>query len=124
MRTGILLFVLALSCTPKPPTPENPGSPRPAIVKCGVDAVTKAAPKALPLVNECLAAISGDVTSCLLGLIKPAIDITYEVIVCLTRNEGAAANAAAQANPENTVDARRAARAREFLAGQGVQFAD
>jgi hypothetical protein len=64
------------------------------------------------------------VTSCLIGLIQPAGCVTYETVACLVRHEGAAAEHASQANPDDTRDARRAARAKAFLTGQGVQFAD
>jgi hypothetical protein len=112
-----VLAVLALAC----PRPQPPGVPTHGIVQCGTEAIQKCAPGALPAVNECLSG-QGDVTDCLLGLIMPAGCVTYEVVACLVRHEGAAADHAAQANPADALDVRRARRAREFLAKTGAQF--
>lgn len=91
---------------------EGLGMPR--VIDCASQAVANHAPEALGPVNVCLAG-EGDVQACLLGLVRPAVGITLDVVGCLTRKEGSAASAASQANPENTVDARRAARSRTFL---------
>lgn len=120
---ALLLAAFALTACPKP-TP-GPGGPTPVkgVIECAVDAVQSCAPSALPAVNSCLAG-HGDVTSCLLGLIQPVGCVTYEVVACLVNHEGAAASTAARANPDNTRDARVAQRAREFLDGQGIRFAE
>src|SRR4051794_33018375 len=117
----LCLAVFAVAACPKPPP--GPGEPRPSVIACGTAAVEKCAPQALPAVNECLSG-TGDVTSCLLSLIQPAGCVTYETVACLVRHEGAAAEHASQANSGDTRDARRAARAREFISKQGVQFSD
>jgi hypothetical protein len=117
---GALLTVIIMAACPKPtPAPGRPPGP----IQCGTNAVEQCAPSALTGVNDCLSGFA-DITTCLLGLIQPATCVTYETVACLVRHEGAAANAAAQANPTDTRDARRAARAREFLQGQGVNFSD
>jgi hypothetical protein len=118
--SALIIGVVDLAACPHP-TP-GPGAPH-GIVQCGTEAVQACAPSALPAVNECLSG-SGDVTSCLLGLIQPAGCVTYEVIACLVRHEGSAAEHAYQANPQDTRDHWRAQRAREFLEGQRVQFND
>jgi hypothetical protein len=117
----ILTLVLFFPACPHP----VPGTvePHPGIVQCGTEAISRCAPGAVPAVNECLAG-TGEITSCLLGLIQPAGCITYEVIACLTRHEGAAAERAFEANPADVRDQRRAARAQEFLDKTGAQFAD
>ena len=104
--------VLSASCQPKPGT--NGGLGNPGLISCGTQAVTDHATEAMPAVNACLSGTS-DIVTCLLGLVRPAVGIGVDVIGCLTRHEGAAASAVSQANPADTVDARRAARAREFL---------
>lgn len=116
---GIAAALLVSGC-PKPPP--GPGEPH-GIVQCGTEAVQACAPSALPAVNGCLSG-TGDVTSCLLGLIQPVGCITYEVVACLVRHEGSAAEHAWQANPEDTRDHWRAQRAKEFLEGQRVKFND
>jgi hypothetical protein len=115
----LLFFIACMGC-PKP-VPGTP--PRPGIVQCGTKAVEKCAPGALPGVNECLAGQS-EIVTCLLGLIQPAGCITYEVVACLTRHEGAAAERAYQANPDDLRDRRRAIRAAEFIDKTGAKFAD
>lgn len=112
-------FALTFSaCTPKPGQEGGP----PKIVDCGVKAVTDHAIDALPGVNRCLSGTSS-ITDCLLGLVQPALGITFDTIACVTRHEGAAASAAAQTSGGER-DARRAARAKEFLEGQRVRFSD
>jgi hypothetical protein len=115
-------FLMALTACPKP-TPGTVEPGHPGIVQCGASAVEKCAPGAVPAVNECLAGTS-EIVGCLLGLIQPAGCITYEVIACLTRHEGAAAERAYAANPDDVRDKRRAARAKEFLDKTGAKFAD
>jgi hypothetical protein len=122
VRALAVLFLLLCSC-PKPPVgPVEPGTPS-KLVTCGAQAVQTCAAGAVPAINQCLAGI-GDVTSCLLGLIKPGACITYEVIACVVRHEGNAARAAYQNNPDDARDGHRAKRAEEYLAGQGIKFAD
>lgn len=116
----LLLAALALAACPKP-TPGGPVVVHP-FVDCSLSAVQQCAPQALPAVNECLAG-HGDVTTCLLGLIKPGTCLVYETVACLVRHEGDIAERAAARNPGDAVDVRRAARAREFLDGQHVTFA-
>jgi hypothetical protein len=118
---GFVLLVIVLGACPKPP-PTGPGQP-PGPVQCGTQAVEKCAAQAVPSVNDCLSGMS-DIQSCLIGLIRPAGCLTYEVVACVTRHEGDAARAASRENPGDTRDARRAARAKEYLDKQGVTFAD
>lgn len=118
MTRYLFVAALFLAACPKP----GPGpTPIPGLVECGTDAIQACASSALPGVNECLSG-KGDVVTCILGLIQPAGCITYEVVACLTQHEGSAAEHAAQTNPANTRDARRAARAREFLEKTGARF--
>lgn len=117
-----LLAIALLACSGCPHPGPGPGEPG-KVIKCATGAVQACAPEALPAVNGCLAG-AGDVVACILSLIQPAGCITYEVVSCLVRHEGAAAAAAARENPEDGVDVRRAARAKEFLARQGVTFLD
>ncbi len=119
---AIVALSVSLACTPKPGTAPGPTAPG-GVISCGTKAVTDHAAQTLAPVNQCLAS-TGDVTNCLLGLVQPLVGITTEVIACVTRHEGSAAAAASRANPDDAVDARRMARAREFLEGQGFQFAD
>lgn len=118
----LLVLALALSACPKP-IPE-PGEPtKPNVITCGVNAIQQCAPEALPAVNACLAGMD-DIVTCVIGLIKPGTCLVYETLVCVLRHEGSAAALAAKANPDNTLDARRAARAKEFLERTGAQFGD
>lgn len=122
LALGCVLYTGLLAVTACPHPQPGPGAPH-GIVECGAKAVQACAPGALPAVNECLSG-SGDVTSCLLGLIQPAGCVTYEVVACLVRHEGAAAEHAHQANPEDTRDHWRAQRAKEFLSKTAAKFND
>jgi hypothetical protein len=116
----LVFFIACMGC-PKP----TPGTVEPGhvgVVQCGTSAVQKCAPGAVPAVNECLFGQS-EIVTCLLGLIQPAGCITYEVVACLTRHEGAAAERAYAANPDDVRDRRRALRAAEFLDKTGAKFA-
>ncbi len=117
----VLAALLAGSCaTTTPGAPPTTGG---KVISCAGNAIASCAPQALGSVNECLIG-SGDVTACLLGLIpKGGACFTYDVIACLVQHEGSAAAADAQANPDDTRAARRAALAKEFLQGQGITFA-
>jgi hypothetical protein len=119
----LVIGCLALFFPACPKPPPGPVEPHPTVVECGTNAVAKCAPSALPAVNECLAG-TGDVVSCLLGLIQPAGCVTFEVIACLVRHEGAAARQAFELNPTDVRDQRRAARAQEFINKTGTQFSD
>lgn len=117
---GAALAMLLVTACPKPiPGPVT----HPGIVQCATMAVQQCAPGALPAVNECLSG-NGDVTQCLLGLIQPAGCVTFEVIACLTRHEGAAADHAFKANPDDALDFKRSKRAKEFLEKSGAKFAE
>ena len=122
MICRMIAMMCLLAACPKPgPGPGQP--PAPGVVQCSADAVQKCAAQALPAVNECLSG-QGDITVCLIGLIQPAGCITYEVVVCLTRHEGAASMHAFEENVNDSRDAWRANRAREFLDKQQVRFDD
>lgn len=117
MKRAILFLALVCStallipsCRARP----DSGLGMPRVIDCASQAVAGHAPEALGPVNSCLAG-EGDIQACLLGLTQPAIGITVDVVGCLTRKEGSAASAASQANPSDTVDARKATRAKEFL---------
>lgn len=119
----VAAIAIAIACIACPHPVPGTVEPHPGIVQCGTNAVQKCAPGAVPAVNGCLAGTS-EIVSCLLGLIQPAGCITYEVIACLTRHEGRAAERAYAANPDDTRDRRRAMRAAEFLEKTGATFAD
>src|SRR4051794_18758385 len=94
----LCLAVFALAACPKPtPAPGQPPGP----VQCGTNAVEQCAPSALGGVNDCLSGFA-DITSCLISLIQPATCVTYQVVACLVRHEGTAAEHAAQANHDDT----------------------
>lgn len=127
MRSTICLAVLLAalsaslavpSCRVPPPT-TGVGK----IISCGTDAVRSCGPMTLPAVNTCLAG-DGDVTSCLLGLIRPATCVTEEVVACLVRHEGAEFAHAAQANPDDVRSFRCADRAKTFLEQRRYVFQD
>jgi hypothetical protein len=121
---AFLLLVTAAACTGCPHPGPGPVEPGPGkVISCGTAAIQACAPEALPAVNGCLAG-AGDIVTCLVGLIKPTGCLTYEVISCLVRHEGSAAAKAASANPADTVDTRRAARAKEYIERQQIQFQD
>lgn len=115
----LLLLVVGLgaACPHPPPTPITPGK----VINCLTQAVEQNAPTLVPLVNQCLQ--GGDVEACLLGLVKPGIGVGIDVIDCVVRHEGAAAEHASRANPADTRDIRIAANAKAFLDKQGVEFA-
>lgn len=127
MRTFFVVLIAALavtSCNPKPG--QGPGLGSPGIISCGERGIVAAAPTALGPVNACLSG-DEDITACLLGLITPATKFTLGLVGCLTKHEGAASSAAAQANTDDKLDAYRAARARDFLqklAERGWTFTD
>lgn len=114
----LLLAVLPLATGCPKPTP-GPVGPHPSVIQCGIEAVSKCAPQALPAVNECLSG-AADPNACLLGLIQPGGCLTFAVIACLVGHEGAAADRAAAANPDDARDALIGNRARDFLGSQGV----
>lgn len=122
MRLALASVAVLLLAGCPHPNPA-PNAPHPDVIQCGTQAVQTCAPQTLPAVNECLSG-TGDVTACLLGLVKPGGCLAYEVIACLVKHEGSAANAAWQANAGDLRDQLRAARAKEFLEGQHVTFAD
>lgn len=127
MKTTLFLFALvgclAFSACPHPgpnPEPITPGK----VISCISNSVQAHAPEVLPQVNECLAGTS-DITSCLWGLVKPAVGVTIDVIACVVRHEGrAAAMAASDDTSAGTREMRRAQRAREFLEKGGFEFAE
>lgn len=108
--TGIVVAVLA-ACQPKP-KPDGLGAPR--VLSCATRAAGEHAVDVLPGINQCLAG-SGDVLACALGLLNPVGGIVLETIACVAKHEGAAARAAADANPFDDRDRHRAARAAELL---------
>jgi hypothetical protein len=121
----LALFVFcSLGCQPKPGS--GPGLGKPGLISCATEVAADRAVDFLGPVNGCLAGES-DIQSCLLGLVQPAVGATLAVIGCLTKHEGAAARSAAEANPFNDRDKRRAARAGEFLGAmeqRGYRFED
>jgi hypothetical protein len=127
MKRALLFLALVCStallipaCRAKP----DGGLGAPRVIDCASQTVAAHAPESLGPVNTCLAG-DGDIQACLLGLLQPAIGITVDVVGCLTRKEGSAASAASQANPDDAVDAKRAARAKDFLEkmdARGFQF--
>lgn len=113
------VLVVVPSCKTGGGEPTGPGK----AISCGGDALAHCAPDLLGPTNECLAG-TGDVVACVTGFLKPAGCMGLDVLACMVRHEGSAASAAASANPNNTVDARRAERAREFIRREGVTFKD
>lgn len=101
-------------------TPE-PGSPPSGIIACGSEAVTRCAPQALPAVNTCLSN-PGDWQACLIGLIPTVACGSEAILACVVRDVGSKASASAQINPADTVSARQAQRAREWIASRGYTF--
>jgi hypothetical protein len=93
------------------------------LIACSGDALAHCAPDLLGPVNECLSGKT-DVVACLTGFARPAGCTAIDYIACLVRHEGSAASAAAQANPSDSMDVRRAARAHEYLERIGAQFAE
>jgi hypothetical protein len=114
---GTLLVLLVCAC----PHPTGEPPRQPAI--CSGNLIEECAPLVLPLVGECLAARS-DVVPCILGITKVVGCASYEILACVVRHEGSAANAAWQANPQDSRDHWRAARAKEFLEKTGAKFND
>jgi len=98
----------------------DPGKPS-KIISCGGDALAHCAPSMLGPVNECLSGES-DIVGCLGGFVRPAECAAVDYVACLVRHEGAASAAIAREDPSNVRDARRAARAREYLQRIGAQF--
>lgn len=117
---GVAFVVIALLFQACPrPTGEPPRQP----AVCSGHLIEECAPLALPLVGECLAAAS-DVVPCILGITRIVGCATYEILACVVRHEGSAAEHAYQANPQDTRDHWRAQRAREFLERTGAKFND
>lgn len=111
----LLLVLLPLAACPRPvPVTGVPGE----VISCGVEAAKSCASQALPAVGRCLDG-TGDVTSCLLGLVQPAGCVTYGVVACLVRGQRDSAAAHLSAMPD-----RRLGRAREFLERTGAVFDD
>lgn len=102
------------------------GCPRPVavngiptgIISCGVEAAKSCAANAFPAVAGCLDG-TGDVTSCLLGLVQPAGCVTFGVVACLTRRERDDASTRMSLTPSARLE-----RANEFLLKTGAQFDD
>lgn len=115
---AVIAWVAIASCRLPPP---DSGVGR--VIDCGSEAVQKRWPAVLAPLNSCLTGAAAGVSGCLLGLINPAAGVTYDVIVCLTRQQGSTFAHAAQANPKDRVSAQAAENARRFLDEQKVVFA-
>jgi hypothetical protein len=111
------VFLAIPACTHNTPT----GSPPTGLLDCGVEAVTRCAPQAMPAVNTCLSN-AGDWQACLIGLIPTIACGSETILACAVRQVGSSASASAQTNPADGVSARQAQRAREWIASRGYTF--
>lgn len=117
----LLIFSATQSGCPGCPPP-SPDSTLGKIINCenlGVQAIPL-----IPKVNDCL---TGSVNwqNCLIGLINPAVNITLDVIACVTRDQGMKFAESADDPLEN----RGACRADSFITDyvikeQGMNFTD
>lgn len=112
------LAVPACRHSPEPGQPTQLG-----VLDCGVDAIAKCAPAAMPAVNTCLANMT-DWQACLSDLVGPALCGAESVIACVVRNQGSIAGAEAALNKQDLVSARMAERARTWISTRGYRFAD
>lgn len=123
-----LALLLLVGC----PRPAD-GPPTSVPIRCGTQAIADCGPAALPAVDMCLDG-AGDITACLMGLVRPVGCVTYEVIACLVRGEGNKAEHMVQTEtaapkmgvmgPAGSVNWHRAERAKEFLSRTGAKFAE
>lgn len=120
-KLALLVFVAVafVGCAGCPVPPGEPGGGN-KLVDCSIQGVRENALQAIPRVNDCL--VGQDWTACLLGLIKPAIGITEDVIACVVQSSGASYSHAAQANASDVVSTRGAAHASQFLKDRGYTF--
>ncbi len=109
--------VFATSCRLPPP-----GTTGRKLIDCATDAVKQNGIGLIAPVNTCLT--GGDVQSCLLGLINPAAGITYDVLACVVRREGAEFAAAEAINANDTRSRRGATSARQWIAAEQIEFTD
>jgi hypothetical protein len=113
----LLSAVLLFPGCPRP----IPGTGSPPPAKCSGHLLEECGPMALPLVSECLVGTT-DVVACILGITRLVGCATYEILVCVVKNQGDAAAAAYQANPKDTRDHWRAQRAQEFITKMHASF--
>lgn len=111
LLAALAVFLALPACHPQG---KDSGLGAPRVIDCASQAIGAHAGEALGPVNGCLAG-EGSVDACLLSLLAPAAGITVDLIGCLVKKEGSAASAASQANPDDSADAQRSARAKEFL---------
>jgi hypothetical protein len=117
MKIFALVLLVAVAACPKPtPTGGVVGK----VVDCSVQGVRDNALQLVPLVNDCLT--GGGWTGCLLGLIKPAVGITEDVIACVVQSSESSYARAARTNPGDTVSTTAAQNASRFLLERGYKF--
>ena len=104
-----LLIPLLLCGCAGCPSPLAPGK----IVDCAGAECRAHCPEMAAQVTACL--VSKDVASCLTGLIVPALGISYDVIACVVRQQGASANANVMAKSTSVDDSKIANAAREWM---------
>lgn len=117
---ALLLLLLPLAaCAPRG---SNPITVR-SVVSCGTDAVKSCGTTAFGDVVGCLDG-DGDVSACMLGLVRTgAACLAFDVVACVARGNAEPSVALGLVGP-SPLEQRRAARAREFLAREGVIFDD
>lgn len=100
----------------------QPGTVGRKLIDCGTEAVKKNAIGIIPEVNSCLTGDSAK--DCLLGLVNPAVGITYDVVACVVRRQGAEFAASEQINPLDVRSKVAAGNAHEFIAAEQIEFTD
>lgn len=111
-------FSSAASC---PPPKDLAGT----ALRCGQREVHRQSLNLLGPVNDCLSLmVQGEAMACLDGLVKPAINVTIEVVACTVRDSVQRYAASAEANPHDVVSEKAAANGRSWLDARNVEFAD
>jgi hypothetical protein len=129
MRTAIalvaLLTVSGVGCS-SCQQPGGGGGIGNKLISCTTEAVSRNWPTVLPGVNTCLTDTGPDssVSSCLLGLINPAINVTEDVIACVLRDQGRKFGEMAARNENDLRSARAAHRANAFMVEREYRFQD
>jgi len=120
MRTIALCILACLTLTACPHGGPGPSVPS-ALIQCATEEIQNKGIGLIPKVNDALQ--HDDWSSRLLGLVDATVGITADVLACTVRSVLQQHQAAAQANPDDTISKRSAERAQQFLDEQKYNFA-
>jgi hypothetical protein len=114
----ILALALLLTACPHPIAVPKPIQ---HVVDCGEQAINGRGITIIADVNSCLT--RDDSTACLMGLVNLGVGITEDVVLCIVRSRGSEYHAAVAGNPSDSLSAKAAKNAAQFIVDRQVTFA-